>query len=306
MTLRRRILAALSVMFMALPYASGKYPPTPIEVVRVYCEFDLKTGRISTANFAKLPPLVTWETEPGWDTVTVVSGFKILSTKQSQDRAVVSVKWDVLGRAEGENITKDPKSELINFQLRLVNGLWKIEAPIIPPHVSVPTLQAFVLSHFQHQPERQALWIGNLGALEQSTRTKSTSLRPGVFEALAEDEKGYCDQFLGDYKKGCNQAFRANLLWLELEIAPSEQAAILVENHNMGACGSAGCSLYLFVQQPDAKFVQVLGTNGETGALADIIVLKDITKGHYDIQKAWRDGRTRTLYLWDGVRYSAR
>jgi hypothetical protein len=74
----------------------------------------------------------------------------------------------------------------------------------------------------------------------------------------------------------------------------------------MGACGTAGCSLYLFVQQPDAKFVQILGTNGETGALGDIRVLKDITKGHYAIQKTWRDGKTRTIYSWDGARYSAR
>lgn len=58
MTLRRWILAALSIVFVALPYASGKYPGTPTDVVRLYCDFDLKTGRISTANFAKLPPLI--------------------------------------------------------------------------------------------------------------------------------------------------------------------------------------------------------------------------------------------------------
>jgi len=136
--------------------------------------------------------------------------------------------------------------------------------------------------------------------------SKSRSLPPGVLQALSNDEKDYCERFLGDYKKGCHQAFRTNLLWLELEIAPSEQAAILVENHNMGACGSEGCSLYLFVQQPDARFVQVLGADGDTGALGDIKVLKDMTKGHYNIQKTWRDSKTQTLYLWDGLRYSAR
>jgi len=134
---------------------------------------------------------------------------------------------------------------------------------------------------------------------------KSKSLPPGVLNALAGDEKDYCEQFLGDYKKGCHQTFRANLFWLELEITPSGQVAILVENHNMGACGSAGCSLYLFVKKPDAKFIQILGTDGETGALGDITVLKDITKGHFNIQKTWREGKTQTLYLWDGLRYSS-
>ena len=87
MILRRWTLAAFLILSMTLPQAAGRYPATPIEVVRLYCDFDLKTGRISTANFTKLPPLVTWEAEPGWDTVTVVSSFKILSGKQSQDRA---------------------------------------------------------------------------------------------------------------------------------------------------------------------------------------------------------------------------
>jgi hypothetical protein len=94
---------------------------------------------------------------------------------------------------------------------------------------------------------------------------KSKSLPLGVTKALAADENAYCEQFLSDRKKGCRHDFRSKFSWLELKIAPSEQAAILVENRNMGACGSAGCSLYLFVQQPNAGFVQVLGTDGETG-----------------------------------------
>jgi hypothetical protein len=138
----------------------------------------------------------------------------------------------------------------------------------------------------------------------QSIVVQPKSLPPRVLNALVEDEKVYCDQFLGDFRKDCRQEFRRNLLWLELEIAPSENA-ILVENHNTGACGSAGCSLYLFVEQPDGRFVQVLGTNGEVGAIKEIKVLKDITKGHYNIQKTWHDGKTQTLYLWNGRRYSA-
>jgi hypothetical protein len=145
------------------------------------------------------------------------------------------------------------------------------------------------------------IWVSALGH-----DAKSKSLPPGVLKALASDENAYCGQFLGDRKKGCSHDFRSNLLWLELKIAPSEQAAILVENHNMGACGSAGCSLYLFVQQPNAGFVQVLGTDGETGELTDFKVLQDMTNGHYNLQKTWRDGKKQTLYLWDGQRYSAR
>ena len=135
---------------------------------------------------------------------------------------------------------------------------------------------------------------------------KSKSLPLGVLKALAADENAYCEQFLGDRKKGCRHDFRSKLSWLELKITPSEQAAFLVENRNMGACGSAGCSLYLFVQQPNAGFVQVLGTDGETGELTEIKVCRDMTNGHYNLQKTWRDGKKLTLYLRDGLRYSAR
>jgi hypothetical protein len=101
----------------------------------------------------------------------------------------------------------------------------------------------------------------------QAGGARSKSLPPGIIKTLASYEKEYCDQFLGDFKKSCHQTFRANLLWHELEVAPQGRTAFLVENHNMGFCGSAGCSLYLFAQQTDAKFVQVLGKGGDVGTL---------------------------------------
>jgi hypothetical protein len=138
---------------------------------------------------------------------------------------------------------------------------------------------------------------------QQASRAESKRLPPGVIVALAADEKQYCDQFLGDFRKGCRQKFRANLLWRQLVIAPSGQVGILVENNNLGSCGTAGCSLYLFVQQPNATFVQSLNEQGDTGVLERVTVLKTVTNSHYDIQKTWADLKTQTIYRWDGTRY---
>jgi hypothetical protein len=132
---------------------------------------------------------------------------------------------------------------------------------------------------------------------------QSTSLPSAVTKALSADEKAYCDQFVGDFKKRCHQTFRANLSWRELPISPSGEAAILVRNGE--SCGTAGCALGLFVQQTDGAFVQVLGTDGEVGTLSSIEVLKTVTKNHYDIQKTWHDRKTQTVYQWDGARYSS-
>jgi hypothetical protein len=171
--LRRWAFACLVALFVAQPNTLGEYPSTPARVVRLYCDFDLNTGRISTENFEKLPSIVTWEEEPGWDTVVVVSGYKILSSKQTLDHAVVTVQWAVLGYAEAENVSREKKSEVIVYQLKLLKGLWKIDSPIVPPHVSLPTLRTFVLKHFQSEPKRQSLWLKNLDALRQATQTSN-------------------------------------------------------------------------------------------------------------------------------------
>jgi len=146
------------------------------------------------------------------------------------------------------------------------------------------------------------LTLNCLPLLGDSPELKSAP--PGVVKALHADEKLYCDQFLGSFKKGCHQTFRANLLWRQLVITPSGQAAILVESKSMGDCGSAGCSLFLFLQRTDGHFVQVLGTQGDVGAVERVEVLKDVTRDHYDIQKTWADGKRHTIYKWDGLRYS--
>jgi hypothetical protein len=138
----------------------------------------------------------------------------------------------------------------------------------------------------------------------QADHAPSEGMPQGVVNALAADEKKYCDQFLEDFKKDCGRKFRANLSWRELLITPLGKTAILVESKNMGFCGSAGCSLYLFVQQSNGKFVQILGPHGEVGALANVKTLKTVTKGHFDLQKTWHDAKTRTTYQWNGSWYS--
>jgi hypothetical protein len=135
--------------------------------------------------------------------------------------------------------------------------------------------------------------------------TEMKPLYPGVLEALERDEAEYCDQFEGDFKKGCEETFQINLMWRELRVAPQGPPAILVENRNAGFCGSAGCALSLFIAQPNAKFLQTLGKDGEVGDLDRVKTLKTITDGHYDIRKTWADGKAYTIYRWKGSRYSA-
>jgi hypothetical protein len=51
-------------------------------------------------------------------------------------------------------------------------------------------------------------------------------------------------------------------------------------------------------------FTQVLGADGGLGTLKRVTVSKRITNGHYDIRVIWSDGKTHSLYQWDGWHYS--
>ena len=125
-----------------------------------------------------------------------------------------------------------------------------------------------------------------------------------LLKALDGHEADFCDQYLGSFRNGCRQKFRSNLLWHHLVLTPAGDNSIVLENRNIGACGSAGCAIYVFLRQPTGAYLQVLGTQGEVGALERIGVLPTLTKGHYDIQKTWADGETKSVYRWNGLRYT--
>lgn len=315
----------LLILAATLPQKSGEYPATPIEVVRQYCEFDLEAGRISTANFPKLPSLVAWEAEPGWDTVTIVSGFKILSSKQSHDRAVVTVKWAVLGHSEAENITKDQKSEVVDYQSKLVKGLWKIESPVIPPHVSLPTLRAFVLSHFQDDPKRQALWIGNLDSLGKAVVAAPASDRcyfpaglgeeisrkyPGTHLASLEELDEHARKlYRKEFGTRCPGLVRVNFYgdgkptWALLLLAkerPNRKAELVVA-HELGkvwdirSLDAADGAVAVWQEGP-GNYVEVYGEK-MVRATRPVIVISDY--GSFAILYAWTGKEVDKVWLSD-------
>jgi len=136
--------------------------------------------------------------------------------------------------------------------------------------------------------------------------TEANPLPIGVLKALSVAEADYCDEFEADFRKGCGETFRANLMWREFPVTPQGNTAVLVENRNTGFCGSAGCALCLFVAASDGQFVQVFGTNGEVGTIDRIAVLKTATNGFYDIRKTWSDETTHEIFRWTGTTYSSK
>jgi hypothetical protein len=129
-------------------------------------------------------------------------------------------------------------------------------------------------------------------------------LPSGVLKALAGDRREYCEQV--ENRKDCRKSFEAHLIWQRLRLSPKGKTGILVENQNVGFCGSDGCALRLFVAIDEGRFVQVLGTQGDIGSLRQVKTLESVTKGYLDLRKVWSDGKSYTDYRWSGTRYTSK
>lgn len=115
---------------------------SPASVVQEYCRLDLKGARLSSQNpdNERVSALVTWLIEPGWDTSVVVRTFEIVSTSLGPSKSSVTVRYIVLGNMFGAKITQSRQhEELVTFVLTKSRDLWRIERPLIAPHVSVPS-----------------------------------------------------------------------------------------------------------------------------------------------------------------------
>ncbi|HEU5351646.1 MAG TPA: hypothetical protein VFU55_08615 [Terracidiphilus sp.] len=86
----------------------------------------------------KISALGTWRAEPGWDSATVVRKFDISPASKGHRTSSVEVRYTVLGQMAGARVTRVRQhEELVTFVLAQHGDAWKIERPLIRPHVSV-------------------------------------------------------------------------------------------------------------------------------------------------------------------------
>jgi hypothetical protein len=80
--------------------------------------------------------LVSWEEEPGWDSLVVTKAFQVKPSSASTSVATVTVEYTEYGTLDGNRYQSKPKTESVAFSLEKKRGVWKITAPVVPPHVS--------------------------------------------------------------------------------------------------------------------------------------------------------------------------
>jgi hypothetical protein len=119
----------------------------PIEVVKKYYTADLEGARINGGRYkARITPLITWKQEPGWDTAFVTKKVYISKSEKTKGgKAIVEVRYEnagILGGGIGEDasLLEIKFTEVVIFILVQQGGKWKIQEPIIYPHISPKTL----------------------------------------------------------------------------------------------------------------------------------------------------------------------
>lgn len=111
-------------------------PISPKEIVAEFCRLDGTGLRLSGDTRKDIEPLLAWGEEYGYDEIVVIKDFKVNKAIVTNSAATVSVEYFLLGTTDSFKFLKASKREnVVNFKLVEQNGLWRIEGPVIAPHV---------------------------------------------------------------------------------------------------------------------------------------------------------------------------
>jgi hypothetical protein len=111
---------------------------TPEETVKAYCDLDANGARLTSTNWSKVLPYISWSEEAGFDRAVVIAGFSIGKVQKKSDKeSTVTVEYQVLGAVSGDYVT-GKKTESVQFKVLKTGRGWKISEPdFMPPHVLV-------------------------------------------------------------------------------------------------------------------------------------------------------------------------
>ncbi|MDD1777112.1 MAG: hypothetical protein LUQ65_03015 [Candidatus Helarchaeota archaeon] len=118
-------------------------PNTPRGLAQLFCKLDFEGVRLSTDNYQKsvMPQfLVEAEQEsPGWDTVVLISKYKIEKEIIKGKQATVTVSYQVVGIMSNE-LTVSNHKEPYTFRLKKQQNKWVLLEPYdLPQHISIDT-----------------------------------------------------------------------------------------------------------------------------------------------------------------------
>lgn len=119
-------------------------------VVNLFIQEDLNGSRLDSEKYMNVRSLTSWENEPAWDNLFIVEKATIKDVSRGKASTLVNVEYVLRGHHNGMEIADlRCQTEEKDFQVKKVQGRYKITSPIFPPHVSLKT----AISHFKFLAE---------------------------------------------------------------------------------------------------------------------------------------------------------
>jgi len=161
-----------------LPSTGKMYPSTPEEVIQEFCQLDMKGNRLSSETWLGVLPLVTWSEEITAGelnkVIHVISGFKIGESIILNSTARVSVEYRYLGSTDTLEFSEPKeKRRTIIFELIKQNGSWKIQNPILAPHVDLEAGIGYLKLLQKRKPHRKEQLEMIIKKITEAARTRN-------------------------------------------------------------------------------------------------------------------------------------
>ncbi|NUM55363.1 MAG: hypothetical protein HUU46_17080 [Candidatus Hydrogenedentes bacterium] len=126
-----------------------------LNVLQRYVQLDRSGARLDGTRYHSMAELVSWTDEPGWDSFVVSPGLAIGRPVAAGEKVTARVRYDVEGVMDGDTfypldaLTPEASARFgigdpVEYVLVRMNDEWKIESPLLPPHVGFGATRAFV------------------------------------------------------------------------------------------------------------------------------------------------------------------
>lgn len=138
---------------MSRPKVYSNSLKTPEEVVKVFCDMDGSGKRLSSLTWSEMLPYISWPEEAMESVAVVISGYKILKAKKTNESADIIVEYNVVGKYWPEKLMPIKTVEKVTFIVIKTEAGWKIKSPdTMVPHVLAQSL----ISHLERIVKKES------------------------------------------------------------------------------------------------------------------------------------------------------
>jgi hypothetical protein len=174
------LLWVMSILAVGVGFSQafkGHITEDPTKILQKYLSLDKKGARLDAYSWQVIRPYVSWNEEPVWGHVVVISQFEVIDDVSQWEifnslEANIPVIFEVLGTMYWESATfvAEPYRKFLCFHVKAVQDRWQITGPQLPPHVGRQRLLDFI--HWTELNEPDPVRKAVFGSLKKQLETQ--------------------------------------------------------------------------------------------------------------------------------------